>query len=116
MSGENRESSKEENRLEQLQGVIRNASQSIEEEFSRTANSWLSCFGSSVFQVETYLASSKVVALLPPDKYGLAEKRMEELKEKLHRLKEQYPDKETVPPENIKQELISELDILREGN
>jgi len=116
MSIENQESQKEKNRLEELQDLIINAPERIENEFSRTANDWLSCFGSSVFQVETYLSSPKVKALLSTEKYELAEKRIEELKEKLYQLKEQYSDKETIPPEDIKRELITELNILREEN
>jgi len=100
--------------LEQLQEAIRNAPQSIEEEFSRTANPWLACFGSSAFVVETYLSSPRVKELLSPEQYTRAEERMEELKERLYELKERYPNKENVPPENIKQELLSKLDILNE--
>lgn len=102
MSIENKEPQKVENRLEQLREAISNAQWSIEEEFSRTANPWLSCFGSSVFVVETYLSSPKVKALLSPEQYTLAEERMEKLKEKLYELKGQYPDKENIPPDDIK--------------
>ena len=105
---------KAENRLEQLKEAIRNAPQSIEEEFSRTANPWLSCFGSSVFQVELYLGSPKTKALLSADQYTRADKRVEELKERLYELKKQYPYRKDIPPENIKQELLSKLNVLRE--
>jgi hypothetical protein len=37
---------------------------------------------------------------------------MESLKERLSELREQYPDKATVPPEYIKEELLDELDVL----
>lgn len=105
---------REENRLEQLQSVISTTSERIEDEFSRTANSWLACFGSSVFVVETYLSSPKLKVLLTPERDSLAEKRIEELKEKLYDLKQKYPDKETVPPEEVRKELLAELDVLRE--
>jgi hypothetical protein len=105
----------EKSRLEEMQEVIDNASESIEAEFKRTANPWLSCFGSRVFAVETYLSSPKTKALISPEKYELAEKRMEDLKQELYDLKQEYPDKDTVPPEEIQQELLRELDILREG-
>ncbi len=114
MSIENPEQPQEKSRLEELQDLIARAPERIEAEFSRTANTWLECFGSSVFQVETYLGSPKMKALLSQERYGLAERRMDELKEKLHTLEEQYPDKETIPPETIKHQLIVELDVLRE--
>lgn len=113
MSLSHHESPPIENRLDHLRGIIQNAQRSIAGEFARTVNSWLECFGSCVFQVETYLASSKVRVVLSPEKYTIAEKRLEDLKEKLHHLKEQYPNKQPVPPENIQQELLAELDILR---
>ena len=110
---ENLESQKEKSRLDELKDLIADAPARIESEFSRTANDWLSCFGSSIFQIEAYLVSPKVRMLLDPDECDLAEKRLEELKEQLHELKEKYPDKETVPPEEIKQELLGKLDIFR---
>lgn len=116
MSIERQAPQKEENRLQQLQEAIINSPQSIEEEFLRTANDWLSCFGSRVFVIETYLSSSKVKALLTQEQYARAEKRMEDLKERLHELRERYPNKEKIPPEDIKQELLRGLDILRQGD
>lgn len=113
MSLENQESQKEENRLEQLQEAIKHAPQSIEEEFARTANPWLSCFGSSVFVVETYLNSPRLRAMVPQEKYAEAETRMEELKQRLYELKEIYPEKKDLPPIEIRQELLDKLDIFR---
>lgn len=116
MSIDNQEPQKEKNRLEQLREAIKNAPQSIEEEFSRTANPWLSCFGSSIFVVETYLSSPKIKELLSLEKYEQADKRIEGLKERVYGLKELYPDKQTIVPEDIKQELLDRLDILRDEN
>lgn len=78
-------------------------------------NSWLESFVSSVFVIETYLSSPKLEAMMSAERYGLALQRMEELKERLHELKGQYPDKHTTPPGDIKKELLRKLDILREG-
>jgi hypothetical protein len=102
------------NRLEELQELIARAAPLIEAEFSRTANSWLNCFGSKVFQVETYLSSPKVEELLSQEAYQRALSNAEALKERLHELKEQYPDKATVPPDEIKQELLQALDVFEE--
>ncbi len=105
---------KEKTRSEELREAILNAPESIEEEFTRTANSWLACFGSSVFVVETYLFSPKVRALLSSEEYSRAEKNIENLKLRLFELKKIYPDKNTIPPDEIKQELLDKLDILQE--
>jgi hypothetical protein len=103
----------EKNRLEELEDVIKNASLAIDEEFNRTANPWLSCFGSCVFQVETYLGSPKTKSLILPEKYQLAEQRLENLKQKLYDLKKIYPEKNNIPPAETQQELLHELNVLR---
>src|SRR3989344_5336884 len=100
-------------RLEQLQEAIVNSAFAIESEFDRTANDWLSCFGSRVFVIETYLSSNRVRELLASEKYQEALSRLERLKERLHELRERYPEKEPVPPDEIKQELLDALDILK---
>lgn len=104
----------EKTRLEELREKIVSAPSRIEDEFARTKNSWLNCFGSSVFVVETYLFSPKLKALLTPEAYNLALQRIEELKERLHELKQQYPDKETIPPDDTKTELLQKLNVIRE--
>ncbi|GEM_PF-1879020 len=106
----------EKTRLEELQETVKGAANRIEAEFARTENSWLACFGSSVFVIETYLSSPKLEALLSPEQYKIALQRMEELKERLYELKQQYPAKDTIPPDNIRTELLRKLDILREGD
>lgn len=109
-------SKKEQTRLDVLQEKIHEAAPRIEAEFARTANSWLDCFGSSVFVIETYLSSPKLQLLLSIEQYQRALKRVEGLKEELHELRQRYPVKETIPPTNIKEELLHKLDILRESD
>lgn len=107
--------SQEENRLDELREIIATAGPRIEAEFARAkGNSWLSCFGNSIFVIEIELFNPELEALLPPEKYQIAMQRLEELKQRHHKLKQQYPDRETMPPEEIKQELLKGLDILRE--
>jgi 3-phenylpropionate/cinnamic acid dioxygenase small subunit len=101
------------NRLDELKEAIEKAPQRIEDEFKRTVNPWLSCFKSSIFVVETYLDSQKVRELLPAEDYKKAEERLEELKERVFRLEEQYPTKKTSPPEETRQELLKKLNILK---
>jgi len=112
---ENLELEKEKTRLEELQETISNAASRVEAEFARTQNSWLECFGSSVFVVETYLSSPKLEVLLSPEQHKMALQRIEELKAKLHELKQQYPEKNDVPPDETKKELLLELNILGEA-
>lgn len=89
-------------RLEELREVVANSPQAIEAEFNRTPNSWLECFGSRAFVVDTYLWSKKLAELLSPEEYQRALSRAGQLKERLYELKKQYPEKETVPPDKIK--------------
>lgn len=110
---ENSEQRQEKTRLDELREKIDGARARIESEFTRTENSWLECFGSSVFVIETYLSSPKLEALLSREQYKHALQRMDGLKEKLFELKKQYPDKNTVLPDNIKESLLQELDIVR---
>jgi quinol monooxygenase YgiN len=105
----------EKTRLEELQEKIASAPGRIESEFARTGNSWLACFGSSVFVIETYLSSPKLERLLSPEQYQRAAQKLEELKDQLYRLKQQYPDRATMPPDDVKNELLRKLDIFREG-
>lgn len=39
---------------------------------------------------------------------------MEDLKEKLQVLKDKYPDKEASPPDDVKRDLLSRLDVLQD--
>ncbi|HVU75616.1 MAG TPA: hypothetical protein VHD38_02180 [Candidatus Paceibacterota bacterium] len=108
------ESAPRPSRLDELRESIVDAPARIEREFERTGNSWLACFGSSVFIIETQLASPRLQAVLPAEQYARATERLENIKIKLSALKEQYPTQEALPPEEIKAELLRELDILSE--
>lgn len=98
-------------RIDEAKDAIRSSSLKIEDEFKRSANSWMACFGSRVFVVETYLASDKVESEIGSEKYIAIMDKLTILKERLFSLKDQFPDKNTVPPENIKQELLKMLDV-----
>ncbi|MFA5358224.1 MAG: hypothetical protein WC310_00165 [Patescibacteria group bacterium] len=99
--------------LQEAQDAIMNSSTKIEEEFARTSNSWMACFGTRVFIIETYLSSKEVKNEVGIAKYTAIIKRLEDLKQRLYELKEQYPSQDTVPPNNIKQELLEMLDVLK---
>lgn len=104
---------RQKNSLEELQKTITDAASDIETELDRTANDWLSCFGSVIFRIEIYLHMRMTKKLLPEEKHQQAQLKLGQLKERLHKLKKQYPEKETVPPDEIKQELLDALNILK---
>lgn len=110
---ENQEKNTGEERLRQLQEVISSAPQRIEQEFQKGLNPWASCLGSVLFRIEAYLASPLVEAVVPAEKYQEALRRLEELKEKTLDLKERYPEKEGVPPEEVKEEFLKALDVFQ---
>ncbi|MBI2065045.1 MAG: hypothetical protein HYT62_03280 [Candidatus Yanofskybacteria bacterium] len=95
-----------------IRNNIANAPTEVEAEFSRTANTWLECFGSRIFQIETYLDMNSTRTDLSEEQYGQAEAKLAELKELHAQFKQQYPDRDTIPPEEVKQELFRKLDIL----
>jgi len=101
------------NQLDELKEIIAGSASAIDREYARTANSWLACFGSRVFLVESLIHNKESKRALPSEKLQEARSQLENLKEKLATLKEQYPDKETVPPVEIKQDLLKELNILK---
>jgi hypothetical protein len=100
-------------RVEEVRDVILRSPAQIEEEFQRTANSWLACFRSSVFVIETYLFGKKAEDELGTKKFNTIQKKLEILKQRIYDLEQQYPDKNTTPPDEIKRELLDMLNILK---
>jgi len=99
-------------RIEEAKSVILRAAQRIEDEFSRSKNSWLECLGSSIFALEAYPDSSQVKAEVGEEVFAEIIKKISDLKERHYELKYKYPDKEINPPDNIKQELLAKLNVL----
>lgn len=95
-----------------LQSAIAGAPAGIEAEFARTANTWPSCVGSRVFVIDTYLSIKSVEDALGPVAYQAVMKRMDRLQERLAEVKAQYPTKVDQPPEEVKHELLTLLDVL----
>lgn len=102
-------------RINMAQKAINNASERTEAEFNKTANTWLECFSSSIFVVETAIVAldeaKKIKAVLGEDKVDAMIKKLESLKERHKQFVQLYPDKDTIPPENVKQELFKLLNI-----
>ena len=111
-----REKEPEKNQLEKLQEIIDKAETEIDAEFERTDNSWMNCFGSMVFALELYSNDKELEELLTPEKYQEVLSRIGKLKKRSQELRTKYPNKETMPPEKIRQELMSELDVFKESD
>jgi len=110
---ENLEKPPQKTRIEEAENAILKSPEQIEEEFRRTDNSWLACFGSRVFVIETYLSGKKAETELGTEKYNTVQEKLEALKQKLYDLKQQYSAKNTVPSDKIKKELLNMLDVLK---
>lgn len=91
---------------------IRNSPDAVEAEFERTNNTWLDCFTTRIFVIETHLDSRKTREELSPDQHQEAERKIQELKEFHRGLLDKYPNKDTIPPDDVKQELFRRLNIL----
>lgn len=96
--------------FEEIENIINQSPETVEAEFLRTANTWLDCFIDRLFPIETYLNMKSA-----PADIGTSEQhqdilnRLEELKERVTVLKEQYPNQDTIPPDDIKEELFNSL-------
>lgn len=99
-------------RLEIVSDIIKNSREAVEREFARSANDWLSCFGSQVFVIETYLTTEKAEQELGVEKFKDIEVKLEGLKSRLLELKKIYPKKDTIPPDQIKDELMRMLNVI----
>ena len=88
--------------------IIAQAPATIAAEFEGTDNSWLACFGSSVFLLETTLA-------LRDSPSSTSQQRLEDLKIRLQKLKSQYPEHSSAPPDEIRAALLTRLDVFAEN-
>ena len=101
--------------LEELRKVIANLG-SIDEEFQRTKQPWPVCLGSKVFCIECYLDNNQVKAALTVEQYVQACRRLDELKETLHALKEQFSEMGALPPETVRNRMLTALDVLKDDD
>ena len=99
------------NMLEELKDAIRKAPKGIEAEFLRSPNSWPACFAGHLDVIDVYISLSNKKGLITLEEYKSLNSRVEELKKEIYLLKEQYPEKNTILPENIKKDLLKKLDI-----
>lgn len=105
---------KEPSPLEALQAAISMAAERIEAEYVRSKNDWLSCFGSSLFVVETYLDMRSVKAELTDEVVTQAQNKLEAVKLDMRAMRARYgSDKSTAIPDAVKSRLVQSLDVLR---
>lgn len=96
--------------LQEIENLIDQSPEKVEAEFLRTANTWLDCFIDRLFPIETYLnMPSAQTEIGNAEQHQDILNKLEELKEKVNVLKEQYPNQDTIPPDNIKEELFNSL-------
>lgn len=100
-----------ENITEIMKEIIKNAPEKIENEFAKGFNSWLACFGSKIFQLETELLTAKRRREITEEEYKNMRDRIEELKFRRYELEKEYDTVEKIPPDEIKGELIKKLNI-----
>lgn len=106
------ESSQSQRRLEEIKASVRNVRSGIEAEYARTTNSWMECAGSRAFQLECFLDSEKAEQELGKDVCESLRTKLARAIDRLIELKRQYPDKQTEPPAEIKEEMISLLTVV----
>jgi hypothetical protein len=113
---ENFETQQPRTRIDEAKNLIVRFSESIEEEFQRAGNSWFACFRGHLDPIDIYLFGEKAEKELGAEKYDKVQKVLEALKQKVSDLKQEYPDRNTIPPDDIKKDLLdtllSMLDIL----
>lgn len=101
------------NLIEEMKEMILESSKSIEAEFLRSPNPWLACFAGHLDKLEVYLSLSNKKGLFTFDEYKKLDNKIEDLKKEVYLLRKQYFDKDTIPPEEIKKELLKKLDIFQ---
>jgi|SRR3989344_8298456 len=102
------------NHLELIQEQIENAGSLIEAEFARSGNTWIECLVTRVATIELRLSLSERSVLPSGERLTKARAKLEWLKSRIPELRKEYPAKESILSDNVKQELISALDILAE--
>lgn len=110
IEGNPKKSEEQKTILAEIEGIIDQSPEKVEVEFLRTANTWLDCFIDRLFPIETYLnIKTTAEEFGSAEEYQSALSRLEELKDIVLNLKEQYPNQDTIPPDDVKEELFTSL-------
>lgn len=102
-----------ENFVEIMREIVAKSRSGIKEEFSRTANSWLACFAGHLDALDAYLSLADNKGQFSSEEYKKLSGKIEKLKEQVHSLRPLYPDKNTIPPEALQEELLKAFDIFQ---
>ena len=105
--------SKKENYLQLIKELISIFPGEVEQEFSRTPNSWMSCYAGNLDAIETYLNLAFKKKELPKNKYEELQDKMEALKLKIHPLRNKYCEKDSKMPDEIKNDLLKSVGIFQ---
>lgn len=115
-----KENIKPKGRLAEVTDTIAKAPETVEKRFSNpkerfsnfadAENSWLDCFSGVIFQVESKIYSLEAKEELG-EKYVPAIDHLYKLRKRIEELKRDYPTRETVPPDEIKEELFQMLNV-----
>ncbi len=102
--------------LEYLQKIIKNAPERIKKEYATTENTWLSCLITvlTIIRLRMLLHKAKLEELLSPEVHKTAMAKLAALERRVKELKKQYPQKETDPPDKIKEELLKAANIFEQ--
>ncbi len=98
--------------LEELKLTISESPENIEREFAKAVNNWPACVGTRLSIMETYLTMSEEDGLVSAEEGQKAHAKIEAIKYKLLDLQKQYPEYTDEVPQEIKEEILSQLNIL----
>ena len=98
--------------IQVMKDAIANAAQAIELEFSNGQNDWLACLNSRLQVLLSAIDLPTTMAQLGADSYRRASDRLAALITRAKNLHQQYNGRKNSPPDDIKHELLRELDIL----
>jgi len=106
------EKSAKEQFYEEIKTIIAGAPEMIKNEFKTSPAIWINCFGSIVFSLSLLFLSARKREILPEEEYNKVSEKISKLKERFRGLQKEYPHKDTVPSEELQQELLKSLNIL----
>lgn len=103
------------NPLKKIEKDIELMRDRIAHEFETTDNDWFSCFVSRLTVVLGHLEMGQMDGLIEANQYMKLRTRFDNVHTKLKSYRKQYPRLEkTLPPEEVREDLIKDLDILKE--
>ncbi|MBI4262361.1 hypothetical protein HY624_02440 [Candidatus Uhrbacteria bacterium] len=107
---------KEESLVDRARVMIASAPARIEKEFqeSEDEESWADCFAHRVDALKGYFFKPRMHQELTEVQWENTHNRLQTLLKRVRAVQSQYPDRNTVPPDAVKQELFLLLDIFVE--